>query len=116
MWWERAIPLVSLRPAPATVSIFGRPLAHAAHRADVLRLQLLIAHGGDIEAEDSYGYRPLHRMASNNLAVGAAALLSAGADVNARASGLSPMQIAQHSAAVDVVRALKVAAAAALTQ
>jgi len=77
---------------------------------------LLIAHGGDIEAEDSYGYRPLHRMASNNLAVGAAALLSAGADVNARASGLSPMQIAQHSAAVDVVRALKVAAAAALTQ
>lgn len=29
---------------------------------------------------DTYGYRPLHRMASNNLAIGAKALLDAGAD------------------------------------
>lgn len=31
----------------------------------------LISRGGDIEAVDTYGYRPLHRMASNNLAEGA---------------------------------------------
>lgn len=33
---------------------------------------------------DTYGYRPLHRMASNNLAVGAKALLDAGADPKVR--------------------------------
>ena len=31
----------------------------------------LISRGADIEAADTYGYRPLHRMASNNLAVSA---------------------------------------------
>merc|ERR1719258_612368 len=41
---------------------------------------LLVARGGDIEALDTYGMTPLHRMASNNLAVGARALLEAGAD------------------------------------
>lgn len=41
---------------------------------------LLIERGGDMEAVDAYGYRPLHRMASNNLAIGAAALIKAGAD------------------------------------
>ena len=29
----------------------------------------LISRGADIEAVVTYGYRPLHRMASNNLAV-----------------------------------------------
>lgn len=80
-------------------------------RRNELCTALLISSGGDIEAEDTYGYRPLHRMASNNLAMGADALLSAGADLNVRAGGLTPMQIAQHSAAVDVVRVLKAAIA-----
>ena len=70
---------------------------------------LLIAKGGDIEAVDTYGFRPLHRMASNNLAVGALALIEAGADVNARASGATPMMIAMQSAAMDVVAVLKMA-------
>jgi ankyrin repeat protein len=39
----------------------------------------LISRGADIEASDTYGYRPLHRMASNNLAIGAEALLASGA-------------------------------------
>merc|ERR1712151_115382 len=39
---------------------------------------VLIKAGADIEALDTYGYTPLHRMASNNLAVGAEALLAAG--------------------------------------
>ena len=46
VWWERARPLLTVRAAPAIDSVFGRPLAHAAHRADVLRLRLLIEHGG----------------------------------------------------------------------
>jgi ankyrin repeat protein len=71
---------------------------------------LLISRGGDIEAQDTYGYRPLHRMASNNLAVGALALLKAGASVNppteARGRG-TPMDVARASHAFDVVRVLR---------
>merc|ERR1719335_714007 len=40
----------------------------------------LVQRGADIEALDTYGMTPLHRMASNNLAAGAAQLLGAGAD------------------------------------
>jgi ankyrin repeat protein len=36
----------------------------------------LITRGGDINAFDTYGFKPLHRMASNNLAIGAEALLA----------------------------------------
>jgi ankyrin repeat protein len=36
----------------------------------------LIQKGADIEAIDTYGFKPLHRMASNNLAIGAEALLA----------------------------------------
>ena len=35
----------------------------------------LIKRGANIEAIDTYGFTPLHRMASNNLAIGAEALL-----------------------------------------
>lgn len=69
--------------------------------------KLLIERGGDINAMDTYGFQPLHRMASNNLAVGAEALLSAGADVVAKTrDGHTAMRIAQSSRAVDVVRVL----------
>lgn len=69
---------------------------------------LLIERGADIEALDTYGMTPLHRMASNNLAAGAQALLEAGADPNNR--GLvqqSPMEIARASAAHDVMTVLR---------
>lgn len=36
----------------------------------------LIKNGANIEAVDTYGFKPLHRMASNNLAIGAEALLA----------------------------------------
>jgi ankyrin repeat protein len=45
-----------------------------------LATKFIIEKGGDIEALDTYGYTPLDRMASNNLAVGARALIAAGAD------------------------------------
>jgi len=69
---------------------------------------LVAARGGDLEAVDTYGFRPLHRMASNNLAVGARALLTAGADAGARtAGGETALGIARESAAVDVVAVLE---------
>ncbi|GMI38852.1 hypothetical protein TeGR_g11900 [Tetraparma gracilis] len=68
---------------------------------------LLIERGGKIEARDTYGFTPLHRMASNNLAAGATALLAAGADALAKtASGETAMSIAQSSRARDVIRLL----------
>ena len=70
--------------------------------------ETLIRFGADIEALDTYGYTPLHRMASNNLGVGARALLSAGADPLFKGNnGQTPMQVARGSGAMDVVRALQ---------
>lgn len=70
---------------------------------------LLISRGADVEAEDTYEFRPLHRMASNNLAVGARALIEAGAEVNARAGGATPLAIAWQARARDVIQLLKAA-------
>ncbi|CAE7155930.1 HET-E1 [Symbiodinium necroappetens] len=60
-----------------------------------------------IEALDTYGMTPLHRMASNNLPVGAKALLEAGADPqNTGQVRASPMEIAQDSRAKEVMSVL----------
>ena len=68
---------------------------------------IIISKGGDIEAVDTYGFRPLHRMASNNLAIGALALLEAGADVFARTDrGETAMSIARSAGAGDVLKVL----------
>ena len=49
--------------------------------------ELLIAAGAAVDPIDTWGYTPLQRMATNDLGVGAAALLRAGAD-RLRPSGL----------------------------
>jgi ankyrin repeat protein len=69
----------------------------------------IISRGGDVHAKDTYGYMPLHRMASNNLAIGAEALLKAGADVNARTEhhGETPLSIAMEAHATAVIQVLK---------
>jgi len=67
-------------------------------------VRYLVEHGADIEALDTYGMTPLHRMASNNLADGAKMLLEAGADVfNNGKCGRSPLQVARGSAAGAVM-------------
>jgi hypothetical protein len=68
----------------------------------------LISRGADIEALDTYGMTALHRMASNNLPVGAEALLSAGAEPNnAGQCGSTPLQVARESQARDVIRIME---------
>jgi hypothetical protein len=68
---------------------------------------LLLERGANMEATDTYGFRPLHRMASNNLAVGALALLQAGADPSAQTSeGETALAIARASNALDVMKLL----------
>lgn len=68
----------------------------------------LISKGGVLNALDTYGYTPLHRMASNNLPIGAEALLKAGASVHGSPStGETPLQIAVQSQAREVIQVLK---------
>ena len=83
-------------------------------RAAAALAALVIERGGALEAVDTYGFRPLHRMASNNLAVGARALLEAGADAGALTEGgrrgETALDIARASGAKDVVALLQGAA------
>merc|ERR1712032_766643 len=71
-------------------------------------VKTLVSRGADIEAIDTYGFTPLHRMASNNLSKGAKALLECGADpLNVGKIGQSPAQVAQGSNARDVIKVLQ---------
>jgi hypothetical protein len=45
-WWDLTKSLVDAERIVAPTEIFGNPLMHAAHRADVVRLQKLLIHGG----------------------------------------------------------------------
>lgn len=71
------------------------------HRGE-LSTQILIDAGADIYAQDTYGYTPLHRMASNNLAIGGEAIVKAGHDPNQNIEGAdsTPIEIAKRSRAV----------------
>jgi hypothetical protein len=84
-------------------------------RRGQLSTHVLIEAGADIHAVDTYGYTPLHRMASNNLAVGAQALVEAGADpemVSGKPyAGETPMAIAKQSGAWEAVQVLRAAGA-----
>jgi len=76
-------------------------------RENQLAVETLIKLGADVEALDTYGMTPLHRMASNNLAVGARMLLQAGADATNKGKvGATPREIAMQSHAVDVLKVL----------
>lgn len=73
-----------------------------------LAVTTLVEHGADIEALDTYGMTPLHRMASNNLAIGAKMLIKAGANPGYRGKiGISPMDMAMQSRALNVIEALE---------
>jgi hypothetical protein len=45
-WWKQTKDLLTPIRIEAPREIFGNPLCHAAHRADVVRLEKLIRHGG----------------------------------------------------------------------
>src|SRR5579862_85602 len=45
-WWELSKPFFELVKIKAPREVFGRPLKKFAHRADVVRLEKLIEHGG----------------------------------------------------------------------
>ena len=57
-WWENACELATLRKAEAPTEIFGRPIQHYAHQADVLRLLVLKQEGGIYLDIDTICLRP----------------------------------------------------------
>ena len=76
-----------------------------------LSAQVLIDHGADINAIDTYGYNALHRMASNNLDIGGEALVKAGLDPYKKTgepyAGDSPLGIAKSSRAIQFLMMLQ---------
>jgi hypothetical protein len=65
-------------------------------RRNQVAVSTLVSFGAKLEAVDTYGYTPLQRMASNNLADGARALLEAGADpMGTGRMGEVPAQVAR---------------------
>ena len=64
--------------------------------------QILIDAGADIHALDTYNYNALHRMASNDLEIGAEALVRAGLDPNSKdeRADSTPIDIAKRQRAI----------------
>ena len=87
------------------VSTGGASPLHACgmSRANQFATAFLVARGGDVDAADAYGYTPLDRAASNNLAIAAEALLKRGADPDANGP---PRDVTTQSEARDVLKAL----------
>lgn len=78
-------------------------------RQGQLATQTLIDAGADMHVLDTYNYNALHRMASNDLDVGAEALVKAGMNPNHRPEGSdsSPIEIARSSRAIKFLMAMQ---------
>lgn len=106
--WAQADP--SPTPAPSPTA----PLALAAARNDVGRLEKLLASGANIEAPDQRGYRALHWAALAGQIEAVEFLLQKGAQVEARDSeGYTPLMWAAQNRKLTVLRRLLVAGASA---
>jgi len=71
--------------------------------------QILIDVGANVYAVDTYGYNALHRMASNDLEVGAEALVMAGLDPNEKVeeADSTPIEIAKRQRAIKFLMAMQ---------
>lgn len=71
--------------------------------------QTLIDAGADLDSQDTYGYTPMHRMASNNLAIGGEALARAGVDPNAAIEGAdsTAIEIARRSRSIQFLMTMQ---------
>merc|ERR1719330_423218 len=78
-------------------------------RTGQLATQALIDAGADMNALDTYNYNALHRMASNDLAIGGEALVRAGMDPNYKPpeSDNSPIDIAKRSRAINFLMTMQ---------
>jgi len=69
-WWERAKPFLTLNKITAPDSIMGNKLYHVAHKADVVRLNVLKETGGIYMDLDTISVRPLTDLLGHSFAIG----------------------------------------------
>lgn len=69
-WWDLTKPLVDLRPVVAPDEIFGRPLVHYAHKADVIRLEQLYKEGGIYLDVDAFVHRDFDDLLGHSTVLG----------------------------------------------
>lgn len=70
IWWDYARRFVTEVPTVAPTAVFGCPVRHFAHAADVLRLQLLIEHGGIYFDTDTMVCRPIADLPTDVVVMG----------------------------------------------
>ena len=58
-WWDRALDYITPVEIEPPTEIFGNPVNHFAHQADVIRLQVLIEEGGIYLDSDTLCLKPL---------------------------------------------------------
>lgn len=69
-YWEKARPYLQLQPIEPPQEIFGNPLCHPAHQADVLRLLILIQQGGIYLDLDTICVKPFEDLLHHRFVIG----------------------------------------------
>jgi hypothetical protein len=69
-WWALTRPLLTLVQVEAPRTIFGNPVRHVAHRADVLRQAVLLEHGGIYLDNDVFVHRDFDDLLGNAFVMG----------------------------------------------
>lgn len=69
-WWQKTKPLLTLKKVKAPENFMGKPLFHAAHKADVVRLQTLYEYGGIYLDLDTICVRPLTDLLAHHFVMG----------------------------------------------
>lgn len=69
-WWEKAKCLIELNKIKAPETFMGRPLCHVAHKADVVRLQILEDVGGVYLDLDTICVKPMKELFNHSFVIG----------------------------------------------
>jgi hypothetical protein len=69
-YWEKTKPLVEVQLVKAPTEIFGIPITQPAHKSDVIRLQVLIEHGGIYADTDVIVVKPFTDLLDNQFVMG----------------------------------------------
>jgi len=70
-WWEKVKPLVTLKKLKSIpTSIFGNPVNDVAHRADVVRLEILLEYGGIYLDSDMFVFKSIDNLLHNPAVMG----------------------------------------------
>jgi len=69
-WWRKAKPYLALNKIDAPTEIFGNPVTHYAHQADIIRLNVLKRYGGIYLDLDVLCINPFDALLQNEFVMG----------------------------------------------